>query len=195
MANEAYPWFGTIETAEVGQSGKSWSVKVRTQDGQIEWLRLNADKTPPPEGHTVQGTYTLSEYNGKQYKWIKNWGLAQPGGVGQPPQQPTTAAAPPRPAPPAMPARAPHDDAREEGMFVMGVVGRAMGSGHFEVNDISLLTKAAVEAWRDRHSAETSGYPGRTQTHNPYPTGNNMEPPPHVDDPDDPGPEVEEWLR
>lgn len=44
-----------------------------------------------------------------------------------------------------------HDDSKEEGMFVMGVVGRAMGSGQFAVTDIELLTKAAVQAWRSRN--------------------------------------------
>lgn len=37
---------------------------------------------------------------------------------------------------------------KEGEMFVMGVVGRAMGSGKFDVTDIDLLTKAAVQAWR-----------------------------------------------
>ena len=37
---------------------------------------------------------------------------------------------------------------KEGEMFVMGVVGRAMGSGKFDVTDIDLLTKAAVAAWR-----------------------------------------------
>ena len=37
---------------------------------------------------------------------------------------------------------------KEGEMFVMGVVGRAMGSGKFEVTDIDLLTKAAIAAWR-----------------------------------------------
>lgn len=38
-------------------------------------------------------------------------------------------------------------DTKSLEMFVMGVVGRAMGSGKFDTQDIPLLTAAAVEAW------------------------------------------------
>jgi hypothetical protein len=38
-------------------------------------------------------------------------------------------------------------------MFIMGVVGRAMGSGQFSANDIILLTREAAAAWKGRHSA------------------------------------------
>jgi hypothetical protein len=31
----------------------------------------------------------------------------------------------------------------------MGVVGRAMGSGKFDPTDVDVLTKAAVQAWRN----------------------------------------------
>ena len=34
-------------------------------------------------------------------------------------------------------------------IFVTGVVGRSMGSGHFSVEDISDLTKNAVRAFND----------------------------------------------
>jgi len=55
------------------------------------------------------------------------------------------------PFPAAIPtAAAPHD--KEEGMFIMSCVGRAMGSGSFTAMDISVLTKAAVAAWKDRHN-------------------------------------------
>lgn len=53
-----------------------------------------------------------------------------------------------RPAP--IPQNVPKDD-KEEGMFIMGVVGRAMGSGQFGVTDILDLTQAAALAWRERH--------------------------------------------
>lgn len=46
-------------------------------------------------------------------------------------------------------AQATHDTAEE--IFVTGVVGRAMGSGKFGVEDIEGLTKAAMNAWRERH--------------------------------------------
>lgn len=54
-----------------------------------------------------------------------------------------------RPAP--TPPNVPQSD-KEEGMFIMGVVGRAMGSGQFSTGDIAMLTKCAAQAWRDRHT-------------------------------------------
>lgn len=62
---------------------------------------------------------------------------------GAPAQQP----APQQPAPQQQaPAPRPNGD-KERGMFIMGVVGRAMGSGQFSVNDVKLLTLAARDAW------------------------------------------------
>lgn len=54
-----------------------------------------------------------------------------------------------RPAPqqPAPPRPASNGDSKSGEMFVMGVVGRAMGSGKFETQDIKLLALAAAEAW------------------------------------------------
>ncbi len=43
------------------------------------------------------------------------------------------------------------EDPTSENIFVTGIVGRAMGSGQFGSTDISLLAKAAVQAWRDRY--------------------------------------------
>lgn len=43
--------------------------------------------------------------------------------------------------------RAPNGDAKAREMFIMGVVGRAMGSGKFEPHDISQLTNEAASAW------------------------------------------------
>jgi len=51
------------------------------------------------------------------------------------------------PAPP--PARTNGALGKEGEMFVMGVVGRAMGSGKFDPTDVDVLTKAAVQAWRN----------------------------------------------
>lgn len=79
-----------------------------------------------------------------------------------------------QPAP--SPQMMPQQNDKEEGMFVMGVVGRAMGSGQFGANDIALLTKAAVDAWRGRHGT----YPERTQTDQRGPPSD--EPPPFDDD-------------
>ena len=41
------------------------------------------------------------------------------------------------------------NDTQRMDIFVTGVVGRSMGSGHFSVEDISDLTKNAVRAFND----------------------------------------------
>jgi len=41
------------------------------------------------------------------------------------------------------------NDTQRMDIFVTGVVGRSMGSGHFSVGDISDLTKNAVKAFND----------------------------------------------
>lgn len=53
-------------------------------------------------------------------------------------------------AAPPVQRQTPVGDTKAEEMFVMGVVGRAMGSGQFAVTDIGLLAKAATQAWRER---------------------------------------------
>lgn len=62
--------------------------------------------------------------------------------------------------PAATPENVPQSD-KEEGMFIMGVVGRAMGSGQFSVGDVDLLTKAAADAWKHRHDAPSSYSPNQ----------------------------------
>jgi hypothetical protein len=41
------------------------------------------------------------------------------------------------------------NDTQRLDIFVTGVVGRSMGSGHFSVNDIEALTKNAVDAFNE----------------------------------------------
>ena len=52
--------------------------------------------------------------------------------------------------PAVSPQGVPQSD-KEEGMFIMGVVGRAMGSGQFGMDDILGLTQRAALAWKKRH--------------------------------------------
>ena len=70
----------------------------------------------------------------------------------QPAAQPVapSTAGPAPVAPSAAPSASSSGDAKSEEMFVMGVVGRAMGSGQFGVTDINALAKAATIAWRGR---------------------------------------------
>ena len=82
----------------------------------------------------------------------------------QPIQRPLASQAPP---PPAVSS---HD--REMYMFITGIVGRSMGSGKFEHNEIKLLTLAASDAWKALHAAPE---PARPQA-------NSEEPPPWPED-------------
>ena len=47
------------------------------------------------------------------------------------------------------PATTGNGQTKDAAMFVMGVVGRAMGSGKFDTQDIPLLAKAAAAAWNE----------------------------------------------
>lgn len=70
-----------------------------------------------------------------------------PGGS---PAAPQTAApaAPQQSAPPTGHNSARMSDPKDMLIFVTGIVGRAMGSGQFGVTDISLLTQAALAAYK-----------------------------------------------
>ena len=79
------------------------------------------------------------------------------------PAQPVAPAPPPitdtiqQPVPQANPTYAPKppmngmnkSSTQRLDIFVTGVVGRSMGSGHFSVNDIEMLTKNAVRAFNE----------------------------------------------
>lgn len=60
----------------------------------------------------------------------------------------TNTASPPAPGPAAPPRPSGSVD-KDAMIFVTGIVGRAMGSGKFDTQDIPLLSKAAVAAWND----------------------------------------------
>ena len=75
----------------------------------------------------------------------------------QPPQAPQYSPQPPQPMPQANNTFTPKQptggfnkgDTQRLDIFVTGVVGRSMGSGHFSVNDIEELTKNAVRAFNE----------------------------------------------
>lgn len=64
------------------------------------------------------------------------------------PQPSLPPAVPQQPAPPAGHNSARMSDPKDMLIFVTGIVGRAMGSGQFGVTDISLLTQAALAAYK-----------------------------------------------
>ena len=80
----------------------------------------------------------------------------------QPMQQPLASSPPP-------PSVSQHD--KEMYMFIMGVVGRSMGSGKFEANDIKVLTLAASDAWKALHKAPE---PPQAQTNSEAPAQGPM---------------------
>ncbi len=45
------------------------------------------------------------------------------------------------------------DERKEATIFVTGIVGRAIGSGKFDTQDIPLLAKAALAAWNEVKSS------------------------------------------
>lgn len=99
-------------------------------------------------------------------------------GSAVPPSQPRNAQ---WPAPPQELTRVPDTPSdKEEGMFIMGVVGRAMGSGQFPMEQIPELTRVACHAWRTRHEQAETIPPAESPAHEARnPPGDNG---PQLDD-------------
>ena len=108
---------------------------------------------------------TKTSANGNQYTNIKDVSVAvnpndQQASYQQPqyaPQPQYTPVQPPQPMPQAnntFTPKAPSNgfnksDTQSLMMFVTGIVGRSMQSGHFSINDIEELTKNAVRAFNE----------------------------------------------
>ena len=101
---------------------------------------------------------TKTSANGNQYTNIKDVSVAvNPNDQQASYQQPQYAPQPPQPMPQANNTYTPKppngsmnkSDTQRLDIFVTGVVGRSMGSGHFSVNDIEELTKNAVRAFNE----------------------------------------------
>jgi hypothetical protein len=121
--------FGNIKM----ESGETFFVNV----GRLNLYRTGMEIEPPS----------------KSEKWGDNVVQVIPANY-----DPTGGSAPNTPPPlngsynqtPAPPPQRTNGTLGKEGeMFVMGVVGRAMGSGKFDITDVDVLTKAAVQAWRN----------------------------------------------
>lgn len=107
-------------------------------------------------GTTGTITYWVKQGENRQFFNATKWnGIDLPKGQAAPAATPLYVPQKPSPAAPTNTIQSNED--KEEGMFVMGVVGRSMQSGQFSFNDIDALTKAAVAAWRNRHSAQSNG--------------------------------------
>ena len=128
-------------------------------DGTRLYYRGTVMNPMPQKGDAINYTVinTKTSANGNQYTNIKDVEIASMPDNGQPVYTPTQAPQPPQPMPQANNTFTPKppnggmnkSDTQRLDIFVTGVVGRSMGSGHFSVNDIEMLTKNAVRAFNE----------------------------------------------
>ena len=128
-------------------------------DGTRLYYRGTVMNPMPQKGEAINYTVinTKTSANGNQYTNIKDVEIASMPYNGQPVYTPTQAPQPPQPMPQANNTYTPKppnggmnkSDTQRLDIFVTGVVGRSMGSGHFSVNDIEELTKNAVRAFNE----------------------------------------------
>ena len=125
-------------------------------DGTRLYYRGTVMNPMPQKGDAINYTVinTKTSANGNQYTNIKDVEIASMPDNGQPMYTPTQ---PLQPVPQANNSYTPKpptggmnkSDTQRLDIFVTGVVGRSMGSGHFSVNDIEELTKNAVRAFNE----------------------------------------------
>ena len=132
-------------------------------DGTRLYYRGTVMNPMPQKGDAINYTVinTKTSANGNQYTNIKDVEIASMPDNGHPVYTPTQtpqyAPQPPQPMPQANNTFTPKpltggmnkSDTQRLDIFVTGVVGRSMGSGHFSVNDIEELTKNAVRAFNE----------------------------------------------
>ena len=127
-------------------------------DGTRLYYRGTVMNPMPQKGDAINYTVinTKTSANGNQYTNIKDVEVASMPDNGQASyQQPQAPQYTPQPMPQANNSFTPKpatggmnkSDTQRLDIFVTGVVGRSMGSGHFSVNDIEELTKNAVRAF------------------------------------------------
>lgn len=115
----------TIKYVNQPKEGKSFG-SVKDSTGQM-WGVHQSKLNDLKPGQTVDVTYTSKDYQGKEYRNISAFTVK-------------AAAAPPA-------GGAPRGASTDEQIFITGVVGRALGSGKFDAEDVSKLTVAAYKAW------------------------------------------------
>ena len=135
-------------------------------DGTRLYYRGTVMNPMPQKGDAINYTVinTKTSANGNQYTNIKDVEIASMPDNGQPMYTPTQAPQPQySPAQTTQPMSQANNtytpkppnggmnktDTQRLDIFVTGVVGRSMGSGHFSVNDIEELTKNAVRAFNE----------------------------------------------
>ena len=131
-------------------------------DGTRLYYRGTVMNPMPQKGDAINYTVinTKTSANGNQYTNIKDVEIASMPDNGQPVYTPTQAPQSPAQTMPVAQANNTYtpkpptngmnkSDTQRLDIFVTGVVGRSMGSGHFSVNDIEELTKNAVRAFNE----------------------------------------------
>ena len=131
-------------------------------DGTRLYYRGTVMNPMPQKGDAINYTVinTKTSANGNQYTNIKDVEIASMPDNGQPVYTPTQAPQSPAQTMPVAQANNTYtpkpptggmnkSDTQRLDIFVTGVVGRSMGSGHFSVNDIEELTKNAVKAFNE----------------------------------------------
>mgnify|MGYP006409510205 CR=1 FL=1 len=129
----------TITPQYVNPSSQRGPASIKATNGQyysIEEATTQKWESLLQQGQPVTvGLRTVTAKSGKAYTWIDKIlepTIEQPNGQ-QALGQPTT--------------RVSEQISQQKGMFIMGVVGRSMGSGQFAASDIDDLTKKAAKAW------------------------------------------------
>ena len=125
-------------------------------DGTRLYYRGTVMNPMPQSGDAINYTVinTKTSANGNPYTNIKDVEIASMPNDQQASYQPPQA---PQPVPQANNTFTPKQptgginksDTQRLDIFVTGVVGRSMGSGHFSVNDIEMLTKNPVRAFNE----------------------------------------------
>ena len=125
-------------------------------DGTRLYYRGTVMNPMPQKGDAINYTVinTKTSANGNQYTNIKDVEIASMPDNGQPMYTPTQPLQPMPQANNTFTPKPPNggmnkSDTQRLDIFVTGVVGRSMGSGHFSVNDIEELTKNAVRAFNE----------------------------------------------
>ena len=144
---------GVISLIEDKTENGNPNYSIELIDGRRCYLRGVILNPMPLAGDAINfdAINTKTSAKGNQYTNIQNLSVVPN------PNDQQASYQPPQPMPQANNTFTPKQptggmnksDTQRLDIFVTGVVGRSMGSGHFSVNDIEMLTKNAVRAFNE----------------------------------------------
>ena len=151
---------GVISLIEDKTENGNPNYSIELIDGRRCYLRGVILNPMPLAGDAINFDVinTKTSAKGNQYTNIQNLVVVpNPNDQQYSPQPQYTPTQAPQPVPQANNTFTPKQptggfnkgDTQRLDIFVTGVVGRSMGSGHFSVNDIEMLTKNAVRAFNE----------------------------------------------